>query len=155
MAGRPTVFVDADACPVKPGVIRVAERYGLPVTLVANGGLRPSRDPTIRHVVVPGNLDAADDWIADRVTGSDIVITADVPLAVRCVARDAHVLGPPGRILYDKNIGMATAVRDLNQHLRESGEISGYNAAITQKDRSRFLEALDRIARRSPKDTDT
>ncbi len=154
MAERPTVFVDADACPVKPEVVRVAERYELPVTFVANGGLRPSRDPMIRNVVVSGNLDAADDWIADHVTASDIVITADVPLAGRCVANGAHVLGPTGRVFDDTNIGMATAVRDLNQQLRESGEIRSYNAAFTQKDRSRFLEALDRIARRALKDTD-
>lgn len=153
MAERPTVFVDADACPVKPEVVRVAERYDFPVTFVANGGLRPSRDPMIRNVIVSDGLDAADDWIADRVSESDIVITADVPLAGRCVAKGAHVLGPTGRVFDHTNIGMATAVRDLNQHLRESGEISGYNAAFTQKDRSRFLEALDRVARRALKNT--
>jgi hypothetical protein len=153
MGSRPTIFVDADACPVKTEIIKVAERHGLAVTFVANGGLRPSRDPMIRNVVVSAGFDAADDWIAENVAASDIVITADVPLAGRCVAGGAHVLGPTGRLFDQANIGMATAMRDLNQHLRESGEIKGYNAAFSQKDRSRFLESLDRAARRALRET--
>ncbi|MCR9134559.1 MAG: YaiI/YqxD family protein [Alphaproteobacteria bacterium] len=155
MDAQPVIFVDADACPVKPEVIKVAERHGLMVTFVANGGLRPSRDPMIRNVVVSAGFDAADDWIVDNVSGSDIVITADVPLAGRCVEKDAHVIGPTGRLFDDANIGMATAMRDLNQHLRESGEIKGYNAAFSPKDRSRFLESLDRTVRRALRQTST
>lgn len=152
MTAQPTIFVDADACPVKSEVIKVAERHELMVTFVANGGLRPSRDPMIRNIVVSSGFDAADDWIADNVTNADIVITADVPLAGRCVGKGAHVIGPTGRLFDDANIGMATAMRDLNQHLRESGEIKGYNAAFSPKDRSRFLETLDKTVRRAVRD---
>lgn len=155
MGAQPTIFVDADACPVKQEVIRVAERHELAVTFVANGGLRPSRDPMIRNVVVSAGFDAADDWIVDNVASADIVITADVPLAGRCVGKGAHVIGPTGRLFDDANIGMATAMRDLNQHLRESGEIKGYNAAFSPKDRSRFLEALDKTVRRALRDKTT
>jgi len=140
----PAVFVDADACPVKDEVVRVAERHGLAVTFVSNGGLRPSRDPMIRHVVVPKTPDAADDWIADAAGENDIVVTADIRLAARVVAKDAHALGPTGKPFTPENIGMALAMRDLQQHLRETGESKGYNAALTRQDRSRFLEALDR-----------
>lgn len=140
----PTIFVDADACPVKEEVVRVAERHGLAVTFVSNGGLRPSRDPMIRHVVVPKTPDAADDWIAEAASANDIVVTADIRLAARVVAKDAHVLGPTGKPFTADNIGMAMAMRDLQQHLRETGESKGYNAALTRQDRSRFLEALDR-----------
>lgn len=152
VTAQPTIFVDADACPVKSEVIKVAERHELMVTFVANGGLRPSRDPMIRNVVVSAGFDAADDWIADNVSNADIVITADVPLAGRCVGKGAHVIGPTGRLFDDANIGMATAMRDLNQHLRESGEIKGYNAAFSPKDRSRFLEMLDKTVRRAVRD---
>lgn len=143
------IYVDADACPVKPEVLKVAERYGLEVTLVANSGLRPSRDPMIRNVIVSGAFDAADDWIAERAGPGDVVITADVPLAGRCVARGAFVTGPTGRIFDQTNIGMATAMRDLGQHLRETGESKGYNAAFSPRDRSQFLETLDRLCRRA------
>ena len=129
--------------------MRVAERHGLVVTFVANRGLRPSRDPMVRNVTVSAGFDAADDWIAERAAASDIVVTADIPLAGRCVARGAHVVSPTGRRFDQANIGMASAVRDLNQHLRESGEISGYNAAFSAKDRSRFLESLDRTVRQA------
>lgn len=143
------IYVDADACPVKPEILKVAERHGLEVTLVANSGLRPSRDPMVKNVIVSGAFDAADDWIAERAGPGDIVITADVPLAGRCVAAGAFVTGPTGRIFDQANIGMATAMRDLGQHLRETGESKGYNAAFSAKDRSAFLETLDRLCRRA------
>jgi uncharacterized protein YaiI (UPF0178 family) len=139
----PTIFVDADACPVKPEILKVAERHGLPVTFVANSGLRPSRDPMIRNVIVSGAFDAADNWIVENVTEGDIVITADVPLAGRTVAKGAHVTGPTGRLFDQTNIGMASAMRDLGAHLRDTGESKGYNAAFTKQDRSRFLQALE------------
>jgi len=134
-----TIYVDADACPVKPEILKVAERHGLPVVLVANSGLRPSRDPLVRNVIVSAGFDAADDWIAERAHDGDIVITADVPLAGRCVAAGAQVTGPTGRIFDKANIGMATAMRDLGAHLRETGESKGYNAAFSPRDRSAFL----------------
>lgn len=145
----PGIFVDADACPVKAEILKVAERHGLMVTFVANSGLRPSRDPMVRNVIVSAGFDAADDWIAENAMEHDVVITADVPLAVRCVARGAHVTGPTGRVFDKTNIGMASAMRDLGQHLRETGESKGYNAAFSPKDRSAFLETLDRLCRRA------
>lgn len=143
------IYVDADACPVKSEVLKVADRHGLEVTLVANSGLRPSRDPMVRIVIVADAFDAADDWIAARAGPSDIVITADVPLAGRCVAAGALVTGPSGRIFDADNIGMATAMRDFGAHLRETGESRGYNAPFSQRDRSQFLETFDRLCRRT------
>ncbi|ABR59876.1 YaiI/YqxD family protein [Sinorhizobium medicae] len=145
------IYVDADACPVKPEILRVAERHGVEVTFVANSGLRPSRDPMVRNVIVSASFDAADDWIAERAGGDDIVVTADVPLAVRCVGAGALVTGPTGRVFDETNIGMASAMRDLSAHLRETGESKGYNAALTSRDRSAFLETLDRLCRRVKK----
>ena len=143
------IYVDADACPVKPEILKVAERHNLPVTLVANSGLRPSRDPMVTNVIVSSGFDAADDWIAERAGPGDVIITADVPLAGRCVAKGALVTGPTGRVFDVANIGMATAMRDLGAHLRETGESRGFNAAFTARDRSAFLETLDRLCRRA------
>ncbi|MBX3569025.1 MAG: YaiI/YqxD family protein [Rhizobiaceae bacterium] len=148
-SSNPAILVDADACPVKDEVVRVAERFGLVVTFVSNGGLRPSRDPMIRNVVVPKGADAADDWIVENTRPNDIVVTADIPLAARAVTLAAHVLGPTGKPFTSENIGMAVAMRDLKQHLRETGESKGYNAGFTREDRSRFLGALDLVARRA------
>lgn len=127
----------------------MATRHDLVVTFVSNGGLRPSRDPMIRHVVVPASADAADDWIVDHAIANDIAVTADVPLAARLVEKGVHVLGPTGRPFTPESIGMAVAMRDLKQHLRETGEIKGYNPGFTQKDRSAFLSALDLAVRRA------
>jgi uncharacterized protein len=143
------IFVDADACPVKPEILKVAERQGIEVTFVANSGLRPSRDPMVHNVIVSNGFDAADNWIAERAGEGDVVITADVPLAGRCVAAGALVTGPTGRIFDKSNIGMATAMRDLGAHLRETGESKGYNAAFSPRDRSQFLETFDRLCRRA------
>ena len=145
------ILVDADACPVKPEILKVAERHNMEVTFVANSGLRPSRDPMVKNVIVSSGFDAADDWIAERAGPEDIVITADVPLAGRCVAAGAQVTGPTGRVFDVANIGMATAMRDLGAHLRETGESKGYNAAFSPRDRSAFLETLDRLCRRLKK----
>ena len=145
----PVIYVDADACPVKEEIIRVADRHGLVVTLVSNGGLRPSRDPMIRHVVVSKSADAADDWIGAEVKKGDIVVTQDIPLAARCVEKGALVLGNSGREHTPETIGMAVAMRDLKQHLRETGEDRGFNRAFSREDRSAFLQALDRICRRA------
>lgn len=145
----PHIYVDADACPVKPEVLKVAERFDAPVTFVANTGLRPSRDPKVRMVTVSKGFDAADDWIAENAAAGDVVVTADVPLAARCVEKGAFVLGPTGRPFTPENIGTVSAARDLNQHLRESGAIKGYNAAFGARDRSAFLSALDQALRRA------
>ena len=143
MSDAVQIYVDADACPVKDEVVRVAGRHGLAVTFVANFGLRPSRDPMIRNVVVPQGADAADDWIVEHADNGDIVITSDIPLARRSLEKGAVVLGPTGRPFTESSIGMALAMRELNQHLRETGESRGLNAGFTARDRSAFLQALD------------
>lgn len=148
---RPVIHVDADACPVKDEVQKVAARHGLVVTFVSNGGLRPSRDPMVRHVVVTKGADAADDWIVENAAANDVAITADVPLAARLVEKGVHVLGPTGRPFTPESIGMAVAMRDLKQHLRETGEIRGLNPGFSQRDRSAFLSALDQTVRRAMK----
>lgn len=146
---KPQILVDADACPVKEEIVRVAERHGLAVTFVANSGLRPSRDPMIRNVVVSAGFDAADDWIADNARPNDIVVTADIPLAARALEKGAFAVGPTGKVFTAETIGTALAMRDLNRHLRETGESKGYNAAFAPRDRSTFLQALDRMARQA------
>lgn len=148
---NPIIYIDADACPVKDEVLKVGDRHSLIVTLVSNGGMRPSRDPMIRNVIVQKSADAADDWIVEAVVKDDIVITADVPLASRCVDKGAHVIGPTGRPFTPESIGMQVAMRDLKQQLRESGEIKGYNPAFSAKDRSNFLQALEAAVRNAKK----
>ncbi len=145
----PQILVDADACPVKDEIVRVAERHGLKVTFVANFGLRPSRDPMIRNVMVPQGADAADDWIVENAASNDLVITSDIPLAGRALKKGAVVLGPTGKPFTEQSIGMALAMRELNQHLRETGESKGYNAGYTAKDRSNFLQAFDAAVQRA------
>ena len=127
----------------------MAERHDLTVVFVSNGGLRPSRDPMIRNVVVSKGADAADDWIVDNSSEGDIAVTADVPLAARLVEKGVHVLGPTGRPFTPESIGMAIAMRDLKQHLRETGEIRGFNPSFSPKDRSAFLSALDQTVRKA------
>ncbi|HEY0032770.1 MAG TPA: YaiI/YqxD family protein [Devosia sp.] len=145
----PTIFVDADACPVKPEAIKVAERLSLVIVFVSNGGVRPSRDPMVRTVVVPAGADAADDWIVENAQANDIVLTADIPLASRAIDKGCHVLGFTGKPFTAASIGMALAMRNLNQHLRETGESKGYNAGFRPADRSAFLSALDTLGRKA------
>ncbi len=137
------IYVDADACPVKNEVYRVAGRYGLEVIVVANSWMRVPDDPRISLAVVTDGFDAADDWIAERITSSDIAVTGDIPLASRCLKAGAKVIGATGKPFTDANIGTALAMRDLQQHLRETGQSKGYNASFTTQDRSRFLQALE------------
>ena len=144
-APPPRILVDGDACPVKDEVLKVAARHEWPVVIVSNGGLRPSRDPLIRHVVVPRTPDAADDWIAEEARPSDVVVTADIRLAARIIDIGAAVLGPDGRTFTPDSIGMAVAMRDLNQQLREAEIIGGGGRAFSRSDRSRFLSELDRL----------
>lgn len=139
------IFVDADACPVKPEVFRVASRYGLNVTLVANSWMRVPGESWITLEVVDDGLDAADDWIVDQVQTFDIVITADIPLASRCIKEGAYVIGPSGKPFTEDNIGQAVATRDLLSELRGAGEITGGPPPLTKQDRSRFLQALDEV----------
>jgi uncharacterized protein YaiI (UPF0178 family) len=141
------VYVDADACPVKDEVARVAARHGLVVHMVSNAWMRLPEGDGIRRVVVGGDLDAADDWIAERITPADIAVTADIPLAARCLKAGAAVLGPAGKPFTEDGIGTALAMRDLMGHLRDTGEVQGGAPAFTKKDRSRFLEALERMIR--------
>ncbi len=141
------IYVDGDACPVKDEVVKVAARHGVRVHLVSNRWLRGLDAALVNQVVVAEEPDAADGWIADHIGAGDIAITADILLAARCVEKEARVLGPTGKPFTDDNIGMAVAMRDLKSHLRETGEIKGYNPGFTQKDRSRFLSALDQTLR--------
>ena len=141
------IFIDGDACPVKQEVERVAARHGLTVHLVSNGGLRPSANPFFRHVVVAEGADAADDWIAEHIGQGDIAITADIPLASRCLPKGARVLRHTGKPFTDNDIGLALGMRDLHQHLREATGKQTYHPAFTKQDRSRFLNALENTIR--------
>jgi uncharacterized protein YaiI (UPF0178 family) len=138
----PTIYVDADACPVKAEVYRVARRTRTPVVIVANASLTVPADPSVNLMVVPG-FGAADDWIAGVIGPGDIAVTADIPLAARCVANGAAVIDPKGRLLDDATIGEAVGIRDLMTELRDAGAICGGPAPMTPKDRSRFLSRLD------------
>ncbi len=151
----PEIYVDADACPVKQEAIQVAERHGLIVHIVSNGGLRPSRHPLVRHVIVEQGADVADDWIAERIGAGDIAITSDIPLASRCLKKEAIVLGPTGNAFTVESIGLALGMRDLHRHLREATGTQTFNANFTKADRSRFLGALENAVqaarRKAPK----
>ena len=136
-------FVDADACPVKNEVYRVAERYGLKVYVVANSFMNVPRSDLIERVVVGGGPDVADDWIAERAGESDIVITADIPLAGRCVRNQATVIGPTGKPFSEDSIGMALATRNLLTDLRSAGATTRGPPPLSRQDISRFLSALD------------
>ena len=140
--GPGQIYVDADACPVKREVYKVAERHGLTVQVVSNSIIALPRAPWIQRVVVGEALDAADDWIAERAGPGDIVVTADVPLASRCVKAGASVLGPDGRGFTPDSVGMALATRNLKESLREAGTLTGGPRAFSDRDRSRFLSAL-------------
>ena len=135
--------VDADACPVKAEVYRVAERHRLKVFVVANSYLTVPNDPLVERVVVGSGFDAADNWIAERAGRGSIVITTDVPLAARCVKAGADVIAPNGRPFTEASIGMALATRNLMEDLRASGEITGGPRPFSPRDRSTFLSALD------------
>ena len=137
------LFVDGDACPVKAEIEKVATRHGIAVTIVSNGGLRPSANPLICHVMVPEGADAADDWIAEHIGPRDIAITADIPLAARCLAKGACVIAPNGKPFTEAGIGTALAMRDLSRHLREVTGGETHHAGFAKQDRSRFLGELE------------
>jgi uncharacterized protein YaiI (UPF0178 family) len=143
-----TIFVDADACPVKDEVYRVAERYELQVFVVANSWMRIPEKRWIELVVVENQFDAADDWIVDKASDDDIVVTTDIPLAARCLESGAAVLRPDGHAYTGDNIGQALATRELLSQLRDLGEIGGGPPPFQKKDRSRFLQCLDEMIQR-------
>jgi uncharacterized protein len=139
------IFVDADSCPVKEEVYRVARRYGLRVTLVANSPMRTPAEEWLSLHLVSDGLDAADDWIVEHVMPSDIVVTADIPLANRCIKQGARVIGPTGKPFTERSIGAAVATRNLLAELREAGESTRGPKPLERRDRSRFLGTLDEI----------
>lgn len=143
-----TIYVDADACPVKAEVERVGTRHGLRMCIVSNGGLRPSQNPLVENVIVPDGPDVADMWIAERAGPGDVVITGDIPLAAKCVAAGAQVLKHNGEVLNQANIGNILATRDLMADIRAADPFrQGGGKGFTKSDRSRFLEALERAVR--------
>lgn len=139
----PEIYVDADACPVKDEILRVAERHGLKTHLVSDGGIRPHPSPMARIVVVAQGADAADDWIAENIQSSDIAVTNDIPLADRCLKKGALAIRPNGNPFTEDSIGIAVATRDLMAGLREAGQITGGPTPFSKQDRSRFLQALE------------
>jgi uncharacterized protein YaiI (UPF0178 family) len=140
-----TIYVDADACPVKEEVFRVAARHNLQVYLVSNSRLSMTVDKNVHKIQVESDPDAADNWIEEHIERGDIVITTDILLAERCLKKGIGTLSPTGRVFNDDTIGVAKAMRDLRAHLRETGVASSYNAAFSKQDRSRFLQRLEEM----------
>jgi len=147
----PNIYIDADACPVKNEVLKVASRYKLKTILVSNGGIRPSSDPLVEIVIVSHGADVADNWIEEQIAQNDIVITQDILLADRCLKKQAFVIGVAGKEFTQSNIGYALSMREFNQHLRETGEGGSFNKAFSGKDRSQFLQTLDLMCQKSLK----
>jgi uncharacterized protein YaiI (UPF0178 family) len=147
-----TIYIDADACPVKTEVYRVAERYALKVYVVSNSYIAVPREPLIERIGVGDGPDAADDWIAERVARGSIVITADVPLAHRSIKAGADVITPGGRVLTEGSIGEVLATRNLMEDLRSAGQITGGPKPFQPRDRSKFLSALDQVVVRLKRD---
>lgn len=137
------IFIDADACPVKPEVYRVAERYGVKVYVVANAFMNVPRSDLIERVIVNEGPDVADNWIVERASANDIVVTADVPLAARAVKKGAVVIGPTGKLFTEDSIGMQLATRDLMSDLRSAGATTRGPSPLSRQDISRFLSVLD------------
>ncbi len=145
------IYVDADACPVKDEVIRVADRHKLEVFIVSNGGLRPSQNPRVQTIVVPDGPDVADMWIADRVGPADICVTGDIPLAAKCLEAGAQVIRHNGEAFTKANIGHQLAMRDLMADMRAANPLGagGGGKPFSKADRSRFLDVLERLVRQS------
>ncbi|MBR0936881.1 YaiI/YqxD family protein [Bradyrhizobium jicamae] len=147
-ANSTRIYVDADACPVKDEIYRVAIRLGVPVSVVAGTFIRVPQDPLIERVAAGAGMDAADDWIAERAHAGDVVVTADIPLASRCVKAGAEVIAPNGKPFTEQSIGMTLAMRNLMTDLRSSGEVTGGPRTFSPRDRSAFISALDQTIRR-------
>jgi len=145
---KPKIFIDADACPVRKEAEKIAARFNAKLIVVSNGGIRPSFDEMIETVIVAKGPDAADDWIEQHIGNSDIVVTQDILLADRCLKKQAFAVAPDGREFSEKNIGMILGMRELNQHLRESGMGASFNKPFTSADRSQFLQTMDVLMRR-------
>ena len=141
------IYVDADGCPVKPEICKVAKRCGVEAVFVANTWMRIGEGAGQKLVVVDGDFNAADDWIAAQAAANDIVITADIPLAARCLAKGAVVLDPRGGAFTENTIGQALAARELMSHLRDQGQVAGGPAPFEKRHRSRFLQRLDETVR--------
>ena len=137
------IYVDADACPVKDEVFRVAKRYGFKVYLVSNASIKIPKDVLVEMVVVKDHFDAADDWIAENIHDNDIAVSADIPLASRCLKNGARVIDPKGRVFTKETIGDALANRELSAYLRDMGNNTGGPPPFGKQDRSRFLQQLD------------
>lgn len=146
MNSKPSIYVDADACPVKEETVKVATRHELPVIFVANSWMQTPRGALSRLQVVSGDFDAADNWIIEKVRRDDIVVTSDIPLASRCLQQGARVLGPSGKPFTEDNIGNLLATRELMTELRAYG-VGGGPPPFSRRDRSRFLEALELAVR--------
>ena len=142
------IFVDADACPVKDEIYQVAGRYGLHVVLVANSRMKVPSGASVEMIVVEAGPDVADDWIAENIRAGDIAVTADIPLAARCLEVGASVLGSNGKPFDEDMIGGALAMRELKSELREVGTIAGGSPPLSAKDRSRFVSRLDELVQR-------
>jgi hypothetical protein len=138
-----TIYVDADASPVKNEAVRVAKRYGLKIYFVSNSTMKAPQDASVEMIVVNDDLDAADDWIVEHVTEKDVVVTADIPLASRCLKKGARVLDPKGRVFTEDSIGEVLANRDIMTFLRDLGNMTGGSPPYSKQDRSRFLQRLD------------
>lgn len=149
MKKPPEILVDADACPVKEEIVKVADRHGAPAHFVSNQRMRLPVGIDVRRVIVSDGFDAADDWIAEAAGPHTVVVTNDIPLAERCLKAGAQVIGASGRPFTSDNIGMGMAMRELSRDLRDMGEISGAGPSFSRKDRSRFLEALELAMRRA------
>ncbi|MBR0799065.1 YaiI/YqxD family protein [Bradyrhizobium jicamae] len=147
-ANSTRIYVDADACPVKDEIYRVAIRLGVPVSVVAGTFIRVPQDPLIERIAAGAGMDAADDWIAERAHAGDVVVTADIPLASRCVKAGAEVIAPNGKPFTEQSIGMTLAMRNLMTDLRSSGEVTGGPRTFSPRDRSAFISALDQTIRR-------
>lgn len=139
------IYIDGDSCPVKDEILRVATRHSLEVYLVSNRWTSAVLGPRVHKILVSAGADEADNWIADHISLDDIAITADILLAQRCIKNSAQVISPYGKSFTDDNIGIKVAMRNLNTHLRETGELFSYNQAMGKPDRSRFLQTFETI----------
>ncbi len=146
------IYIDADACPVKEEIYKVAVRYGLQTFVISNSFMQIPMSPLITRAIVPAGADAADDWIVEHVEAGDVVVTSDIPLAARVLAKEAHAIAPYGRAFTEESIGLALAQRALMEHIRSTGQMTGGPPPFSPQDRSRFLQALDQaIAREKRK----
>ncbi len=146
-----TIYIDADACPVKDETYKVAERYGLKTFVVSNSFIQIPKSPLIERMIVDAGPDIADDWIAEQVAPGDVVITNDIPLASRVLAKDAHAIAPNGRPFTKDSIGAALAQRSIMEHIRSTGEITGGPPPFSNANRSQFLQTLDQVIVREQK----